>query len=88
MQKSPTSLEIAFRQISRGGGLDIAGCMKMEYRILRRILVGTEFYEGIRAAIIDKDRDPKWQPASLHDVDLTAIEAHFDDLGPQELRVS
>lgn len=88
MLKSPTSLEIAFRQISRGGGLDIAGCMKMEYRILRRILVGTEFYEGIRAAIIDKDRDPKWQPASLRDVDLAAIEAHFDDLGPQELQVS
>lgn len=87
MQKSPTSLEIAFRQIQRGAGLDISGCMKMEYRILRRILVGTEFYEGIRAAIIDKDRDPKWHPAFLKEVDTADIEAHFDDLGPQELQV-
>ena len=84
-QKSPTSLEIAFRQINYGGDLDINGCMKMEYRILRRILVGTEFYEGIRAAIIDKDRSPKWQPATLQQVDVSHIEAHFDDLGSEEL---
>ncbi|MEP0944478.1 MAG: enoyl-CoA hydratase/isomerase family protein [Rhizobiaceae bacterium] len=87
-QKSPTSLEIAFRQITNGADLDIVGCMKMEYRILKRILVGTEFYEGIRAAIIDKDRSPKWQPATLSEVDAASIAANFDDLGSEELAVS
>ncbi|MEP1206004.1 MAG: enoyl-CoA hydratase/isomerase family protein [Rhizobiaceae bacterium] len=84
-QKSPTSLEIAFRQITRGADLDIDGCMKMEYRILRRILTGTEFYEGIRAAIIDKDRSPKWQPDRLAEVNGDHIEHHFQDLGDREL---
>ena len=87
MQKSPTSLEITFRQITRGAELDIVGCMKMEYRILKCILVGTEFYEGIRAAIIDKDRDPKWTLSELKDVDAAAIEAHFESLGAEELMV-
>ena len=62
--------------------------MKMEYRILRRILVGTEFYEGIRAAIIDKDRNPIWHPATLGEVSVADIDAHFDDLGAEELQVS
>jgi enoyl-CoA hydratase len=87
-QKSPTSLEIAFRQINRGADLDIVGCMQMEYRILKRILVGTEFYEGIRAAIIDKDRAPEWTPSALKDVDPVAIEAHFESLGAEELQLS
>lgn len=87
-RNSPTSLEIAFRQITRARDLDIVGCMEMEYRVLRRMLVGNEFYEGIRAAIIDKDRQPKWQPPSLNDVDLDLIEAHFEPLGELELFAS
>ena len=87
-QVSATSLEIAFRQINYGRDLDINGCMKMEYRILRRILVGTEFYEGIRAAIIDKGRAPKWHPASLEEVDVSHIEAHFEDLASEELALT
>ena len=83
--KSPTSLEIAFRQITRGKDLSMADCMRMEYRILKRILGGGEFYEGIRAAIIDKDGAPKWQPSELSDVDESEIERHFDDLGSEEL---
>ena len=47
--------------------------------------MGTEFYEGIRAAIIDKDRKPNWRPGQLADVDLDQIEAHFKDLGDAEL---
>ena len=84
-QKSPTSLEIAFRQIRRGADLSMPDCMKMEYRILRRILSGQEFYEGIRAAIIDKDGAPQWQPDTLSKVDPAIIEQHFADLGAEEL---
>lgn len=83
--KSPTSLEIAFRQIVRGASLSMKDCMRMEYRILRRILSGSEFYEGIRAAIIDKDYAPKWEPSALADVDLNRVEEHFAGLGAHEL---
>ncbi|MEE9315109.1 MAG: enoyl-CoA hydratase/isomerase family protein [Rhizobiaceae bacterium] len=87
-RNSPTGLEVAFRQIKQGQSLDIDECMKMEYRILRRILVGTDFYEGIRAAIIDKDGMPKWTPASLVGIDPADIDAHFADLGENELQLS
>ena len=60
--------------------------MKMEYRILRRILKGPDFYEGIRAAIIDKDTSPEWRPDSLVDVDQALVDSHFAPLGDEELR--
>ncbi len=85
--KSPTSLAIAFRQIRAGASLDIDECMRMEYRILKRVLPEQEFYEGIRAAIIDKDNAPVWSPTSLADVDPSTIDAHFADLGDEELNL-
>lgn len=85
-QKSPTSLMIAWRQITDGAGLSMPDCMRMEYRILRRILSGSEFYEGIRAAIIDKDNAPQWQPSTLENIDIETIDAHFEPMGDDELR--
>jgi len=87
LSKSPTSLEVAFRQISRGAGLTLSECMKMEFRILMRLLPGKEFYEGIRAVIIDKDGAPVWSPASLAQVDTEEIEKHFASLGDKELKL-
>jgi len=86
--KSPSSLMIAHRQISDGRGLSMNDCMRMEFRILKRILTGHDFYEGIRAAIIDKDRTPNWQPNSLDHVDKSAIDRHFNPLGDAELALS
>ena len=60
-------------------------CMKMEFRILNRMLAGHDFYEGIRAAIIDKDSKPLWRPASLDDVGDAEIDAYFQSLGSREL---
>ena len=86
-QKSPTSLEIAFRQISNGADLSMDDCMRMEYRILRRILPERDFYEGIRAAIIDKDNAPKWVPDALTNVDPAHIDRYFRELGHEELQL-
>ncbi|MCA1297226.1 enoyl-CoA hydratase/isomerase family protein [Stappia indica] len=75
--KSPTSLEIAFRQVRRGADLDFEDCMRMEYRIVSRILEGKDFYEGVRAVLVDKDNTPHWTPANLEDVREADVEAHF-----------
>jgi enoyl-CoA hydratase/carnithine racemase len=83
--RSPTSLAIAFRQISAGRGLSMAECMNMEFRILNRMLAGHDFYEGIRAAIVDKDRQPKWRPAELDAVKAADTDAYFAPLGSGEL---
>lgn len=84
-KKSPTSLHVAFAQIEAGAALDMEECMRMEFRVLNRMLAGHDFYEGIRAAVIDKDNAPVWDPASLQDVDRAAVDAHFAPLGEREL---
>ncbi|MEM9732972.1 MAG: enoyl-CoA hydratase/isomerase family protein [Pseudomonadota bacterium] len=86
--KSPTSLHIAFEQMKRGRGLSVAECLNMEYRILRRILVEDEFYEGIRATIIDKDHAPRWSPGTLEAVEATSINRYFAPLGENELNLA
>ena len=80
LQKSPTSLNVAFKAISTGLTLDIEECMRMEFRILNRMLKGHDFFEGIRAAIIDKGSRPEWKPARLEDIDQTVIDGYFAPL--------
>lgn len=78
--KSPTSMAIALLQVRRGAAMTFAQVMQMEYRIVCRIIEGTDFYEGIRAAIIDKDNTPRWQPWRIEDLTDAAVEAHFAPL--------
>jgi len=75
--KSPTSLELAFRQIRAGRALDFEEVMRMEYRIACGCLAGHDFYEGVRAVVIDKDQAPRWRPASLSDIAAADIDRHF-----------
>ena len=76
--KSPTSVMLAFQQLRRGATLDFEACMRLEYRIVCHILQGADFYEGVRAVIVDKDNAPKWSPAELADVTEADILAHFE----------
>jgi enoyl-CoA hydratase/carnithine racemase len=82
--KSPTSLKIAREQMRRGASLDFATCMRTEFRIVSRIVRGHDFYEGVRAVIIDKDQAPRWQPDALAAVSAAEVERHFAPL-PDEL---
>jgi enoyl-CoA hydratase len=84
--KSPTSLAVTYRQLTRPLPPTFAEVMRLEYRMACRFLEGHDFFEGIRAAVIDKDRTPKWRPASLAEVDAAAVEAYFAPLGADELR--
>lgn len=84
--KSPTSLKIAFRQLRQGQGLDFRDSMRLEYRIVTRILAATDFFEGVRAVIIDKDQQPRWRPDRLDAVTDEQIDAYFAPL-PDELEV-
>ena len=78
--KSPTSLKIALAQIRRGPTLDFADCMRCEFRIVSRIVRGHDFYEGVRAVIVDKDQAPRWQPPVLEAVNDAEVERHFAPL--------
>ncbi|WP_131835393.1 enoyl-CoA hydratase/isomerase family protein [Ancylobacter aquaticus] len=82
---SPTSVHIAFQQMQRGLGLDLAGCLALEFRLVSRLLNQHDFFEGVRAVLVDKDQKPVWQPARLDDVDPASIAALFDEPLDDEL---
>ncbi len=79
-KKSPLSLKVTLAQMRRGRHLDFAECMRTEFRIVSRIARGHDFYEGIRAVIVDKDQSPRWQPPSLQMVTAAEVERHFAPL--------
>jgi enoyl-CoA hydratase len=82
-QKSPTSLKIALRQMQEGAKVDFEDCMRIEYRIVSRVIPAHDFYEGVRAVIIDKDNAPKWKPATLEEVSPAEIDAYFAPLADE-----
>ena len=78
--KSPTSLKLVLEQMRRGATLDFAECMRTEFRIVSRVVRGHDFYEGIRALLIDKDQTPRWRPSALADVAAADVERYFAPL--------
>lgn len=83
--KSPLSLKIALAQVRRGKNWDFETCMRMEFRIVSRVIHGHDFYEGVRAVIVDKDNKPRWRPATLSNVSDAEVERHFAPLDGAEL---
>ena len=75
--------EVGVRQIRAGIGF--AEVLRMEYRLTQACMAGHDFYEGVRAAVIDKDRRPKWRPARLDQVTEAAVDAYFAPLGDRDL---
>ena len=84
--KSPTSLAIARQQMRRGATQSFEQALQMEYRIVSRLCRGPDFYEGVRALVIDKDNAAKWLPATIDGVDDTHIASFFDALPGSELQ--
>jgi enoyl-CoA hydratase len=82
--KSPTSLKLALAQVRAGIGLSFEACMQTEFRIVSRVIHGHDFYEGVRAVIVDKDNAPHWRPATLADVADSEVKRHFAPLSGGE----
>ncbi|MEP3244846.1 MAG: enoyl-CoA hydratase/isomerase family protein [Sneathiella sp.] len=85
--KSPTSMKVTCRQIREGANRDFDDCMKLEWRLVNRIIKGVDFYEGTRAVVIDKDQSPVWSPASLDEVSEEDVAAYFAPLETGDLNV-
>lgn len=78
LKRSPTSLKLTLRLLRAGrDSPGLVECLEREFAAGVEILRHHDFYEGVRAAIIDKDRDPKWSPATLQEVGRKAIDLYF-----------
>ena len=86
LAKSPTSLKVTLRQLIVGAGYDIEAALALEYRLTQHFMAGHDFYEGVRAALVDKDQQPRWDPATLAAVGDAMVDACFAPLGEAELR--
>ncbi len=83
--KSPTSAAVALRQMRDGAKAGFDECMRIEMRAVSRLMTLPDFYEGVRAVIIDKDNQPQWSPARHEDITDMQIDAIFSPLGEDEL---
>jgi enoyl-CoA hydratase len=76
--RSPISVSVALEAVRRAAKLDtLEDVLRQEYRTSCASLRGHDLVEGIRAQVIDKDRNPKWSPASLAAVTTADVEAYF-----------
>ncbi|XP_023857042.1 3-hydroxyisobutyryl-CoA hydrolase, mitochondrial isoform X1 [Salvelinus sp. IW2-2015] len=85
---SPTSLKITFKQLQAGRTMSLQEVLVMEYRLSQACMVkGSDFYEGVRAVLVDKDHSPKWSPSTLKEVSEQSVEDCFSSLGDRDLKL-
>lgn len=79
LKKSPTSLKFTLRLLRLARAQPaLEACLSREFAAAKVIFEGHDFYEGVRAAIIDKDRNPRWSPARLEAVDMASLDAALE----------
>jgi len=84
--KSPTALTVTLESLRRARNLGtLEDVLEQEYRVSLRMVAGHDVIEGIRAQVIDKDRNPLWEPSRLDDVSDADVQAYFAPLGKREL---
>ncbi|XP_061782190.1 3-hydroxyisobutyryl-CoA hydrolase, mitochondrial [Nerophis lumbriciformis] len=82
---SPTSLKITYKQLQAGATLSLQDVFVMEYRLSQACLRGCDFYEGVRAVLVDKDQNPKWNPPTLEEVSDQSVDQCFSSLGEMDM---
>jgi enoyl-CoA hydratase len=74
---SPSSIHWSFEIVRAGAHRTLGQCLAAELALVQKITLHPEFHEGVRAAVVDKDRAPKWRPDRLEDVDPAQIASLF-----------
>lgn len=79
-QKSPTSLLATWEQLLRGRNNSLAETLEMEFVLAQHLVRTVDFTEGVRAAVIDKDRNPKWNPKNISEISHESVKDLFRPL--------
>jgi enoyl-CoA hydratase/carnithine racemase len=84
MQKrSPLMMSVTLEQIRRSQAMSIEDCLRMERNLVRRCFEHGEVIEGVRALVIDKDHQPKWNPSSVAAVNSDMVQHFFEPAWPE-----
>ena len=85
-EKSPRGMVVALKllRLARGSS-SLEQCLVREYRAALEVFRSDDFREGVRAAVIDKDRNPKWSPPAIEDVTPQMVAPYFAEIGADEL---
>ncbi|KAJ0914189.1 putative 3-hydroxyisobutyryl-CoA hydrolase [Helianthus annuus] len=84
---SPTSLKISLRSIRTGRLQGVGQCLIREYRMSCTVIRGKvcrDFFEGCRALLVDKDKNPKWEPSKLELVSNQMVDSYFAPLDDED----
>lgn len=77
LQKAPLSLKVTLAQLQKASSLSLADCLSMDYHLVQHFMQDHDFYEGVRALLVDKDKQPHWLPATLHAADEKQVMHYF-----------
>lgn len=84
--KSPIALSVTLRSLRHAKeAASLEEVLNEEFRVSTAALASHDLVEGIRAQVVEKDRNPKWLPATLEDVTAESVDAYFAPLGDNEL---
>ena len=83
--RSPLSLKVTHRHIRDARALDLRQTLSIDYRLACRFLEGNDFREGVRAVLIDKEGNPRWNPRTLKDVSTHMVDDYFAPMNADEL---
>ena len=80
--RSPTSLKVTLEMVRRGARCaSLAEDLAMEFTMVQSFMIADDFFEGVRALLVDKDRTPKWTPSTLEAVTPEMVAAYFESDG-------
>jgi enoyl-CoA hydratase len=86
-EKSPRGMVVTLKLLRLARtSFSLEQCLVREYRAALEVFASDDFREGVRAAVIDKDRNPKWSPARIEDVTPEMVAPYFAEIGADELR--
>src|SRR6202012_6229907 len=84
--KSPRGMVIPLPLLRLGrNAVSLEECLVREYRAALEVFRSDDFREGVRAAVIDKDRNPRWSPPRIEDVTPAMLAPYFETIGADEL---